>query len=217
MNLRATTTTVAYIATIPAANLLVTHYGAVPVGFGLMAPAGVFMVGLALVLRDLVHEWAGRKAVLAAIAAGVGLSYLLAPPALATASAAAFGVAELADMAVYSPLRKQGLLLALAVSNAVGLVVDSLLFLQIAFGSQEFLWGQIVAKTQMTLLAAALLTFWVARKRAVNPPEIQECGCRLAQRGLCGHCRHDRCEDCGTCVGAGHAVHECPALIGGPA
>jgi uncharacterized PurR-regulated membrane protein YhhQ (DUF165 family) len=164
MNLRATTTTVAYIATIPAANLLVTHYGAVPVGFGLMAPAGVFMVGLALVLRDLVHEWAGRWAVLAAIAVGAGLSYLLAAPALATASAVAFGVAELADMAVYGPLRRKGLLAAVLASNAVGLVVDSWLFLHLAFGSQAFLPGQIVAKTEMTLLAVAVL--WaIARAR----------------------------------------------------
>ncbi|MBQ1164378.1 hypothetical protein KBZ21_41025, partial [Streptomyces sp. A73] len=34
----------AYIATIPAANWLVDHYGAVPVGPGLLAPAGVYAV-----------------------------------------------------------------------------------------------------------------------------------------------------------------------------
>lgn len=164
MNLRATTAATAYIATIPAANLLVAHFGAVPVGFGLMAPAGVFMVGLALVLRDLVHEAAGRWAVLAAIAAGAGLSYLLASPALATASAAAFGAAELADMAVYEPLRRRGLLVAVLASNAVGLVVDSWLFLHLAFGNLAFLPGQIVAKTEMTLLAVAVL--WaIARSR----------------------------------------------------
>lgn len=157
MKLRATATLAAYIATIPAANMLVTHYGAVPVGFGLMAPAGVFLVGLALVLRDLLHEWAGRWAVFAAIAAGAMLSYLLAAPALATASAAAFGVAELADMAVYTPLRRRGLTVAVLASNAVGLVVDSLLFLHLAFGSLAFLPGQIVAKAEMTLLAVAVL------------------------------------------------------------
>jgi hypothetical protein len=195
MNLRATTAATAYIATIPTANLLVTHFGAVPVGFGLMAPAGVFMVGLALVLRDLVHEAAGRWAVLAAIVVGAGLSYLLASPALATASAAAFGVAELADMAVYEPIRTHGLkksllllaarfsgraskalkqqlpqphsgrvLAAVLVSNAVGLVVDSWLFLHLAFGNLAFLPGQIVAKTEMTLLAVVVL--WaIARYR----------------------------------------------------
>ncbi|WP_448333547.1 VUT family protein [Streptomyces sp. DSM 41534] len=168
MNLRALTSSTAltagYVATIPAANMLVTHFGAVPVGFGLMAPAGVFMVGLALVLRDLVHEAGGRWIVLGAIAVGTALSYLLAEPALATASAAAFGVAELADMAVYTPLRKRGLITAVAASNAVGLIVDSVLFLHLAFGGLEFLPGQIVAKTEMTLLA--VLALWaIARYR----------------------------------------------------
>lgn len=169
MNLRATTTAAGYMATIPVANLLVTHFGAVPVGFGLMAPAGVFMVGLALVLRDLVHETGGRWMVLAAIAAGTVLSYLLADPALATASAVAFGVAELADMAVYTPLRRKGLIAAVAASNAVGLVVDSILFLHLAFDSLEFLPGQIVAKAEMTLLAVLALGAIARYRRPVTP------------------------------------------------
>ena len=48
-------------------------------------------------------------------------------------------------------------------SNTVGLVVDSMLFLAIAFGSQEFLAGQIVGKAWMTLLAVPLLL--VVRRR----------------------------------------------------
>ncbi|QGZ53299.1 VUT family protein (plasmid) [Streptomyces sp. QHH-9511] len=146
-----------YIATIPAANVLVAHYGAVPIGFGLAAPAGVFMVGLALVLRDLVHEYGGRWLVVGAIAAGTGLSYLLADPTLATASAVAFAVAELADMYVYTQLRQQGMLSAVVASNAIGLVIDSVLFLHLAFGSLEYLPGQIVAKAEMTMVAVALL------------------------------------------------------------
>jgi uncharacterized PurR-regulated membrane protein YhhQ (DUF165 family) len=168
VNKRTATVIAAYIATIPAANMLVDHFGAVPVGFGLMAPAGVFMVGLALVLRDLTHEWAGRWAVLGAIATGTILSYLLASPALATASAAAFGVAELADMAVYTPLRRRGLLTAVAVSNAVGLVVDSLLFLHLAFDSLEFLPGQLLAKAEMTLLALLALAAIARYRRPVT-------------------------------------------------
>ncbi|MFE9292032.1 hypothetical protein [Streptomyces olivaceus] len=106
-------TLLAYIATIPAANLAVTHFGVVPVGLGYTAPAGVYMVGLALILRDLVREAAGRGAVLTAIAIGTLLSYLLADPNLATASAIAFAVAELMDFGVYEPLRQRGLLLAM--------------------------------------------------------------------------------------------------------
>lgn len=166
MNTRTPLTLAAYIATIPAANLLITHLGPVPVGFGQMAPAGVFMAGLALVLRDLLSEYARWQTIAGAIAAGAVLSYLVASPALAVASAAAFGVAELADWAVYRRLRARGLLTAVWVSNAVGLVVDSVLFLHLAFGSLDYLPGQVVAKVEMTALA--VLALWALRRRAVS-------------------------------------------------
>jgi len=158
-------TLAAYIATIPAANLAVTHFGAVPVGFGYVAPAGVYLVGLTLVLRDLAREAAGRGSVLAAIAIGTVLSYLLADPSLAMASTIAFAVAELMDFAVYEPLRQRGLLVAMFVSNAIGLLADSLLFLQLAFDSLEYLPGQILGKAWMTLAAVAVLTLLRQGKR----------------------------------------------------
>jgi uncharacterized PurR-regulated membrane protein YhhQ (DUF165 family) len=150
-------TLVFYISTIPAANLAVSHVGVLPVGFGYVAPAGVYMVGLALVLRDLAREQAGRGAVLAAIALGTILSYFLADPALATASAFAFLVAEGMDFAVYEPLRKRGLLIAMVASNIVGLLADSFIFLKLAFGSLDYLPGQILGKAWMTLAAVVVL------------------------------------------------------------
>lgn len=158
-------TLIAYIATIPAANLAVTHFGAVPVGFGYVAPAGVYLVGLALVLRDLAREAVGRGAVLAAIAIGTVLSYLLADPSLATASAVAFAVAETMDFVVYEPLRKRGLLVAILASNAVGLLADSLLFLHLAFGSFNYLPGQILGKAWMTFAAVVVLALLRRRYR----------------------------------------------------
>ena len=59
-----------YIATIPAANWMIGNVGTfcvpdgpcvVPLGFGLSAPSGVLMIGLALVLRDQVQEIFGSK------------------------------------------------------------------------------------------------------------------------------------------------------------
>jgi uncharacterized PurR-regulated membrane protein YhhQ (DUF165 family) len=160
-------TLAAYIATIPASNLLVEHVGQVPVGLGYMAPAGVYTVGLALVLRDLAREAAGRVAVLAAIAVGAVLSWLLANPALAVASAAAFAVAELMDFAVYEPLRRRGLITAMLASNAVGMLADSLIFLSLAFGSFAYLPGQILGKAWMTLAAVAAIAVIQRRRIAV--------------------------------------------------
>ncbi|MFH9579073.1 VUT family protein [Streptomyces globisporus] len=148
----------AYVATIPAANLLVTHVGAVPVGFGEVAPAGVYMVGLALVLRDLAREATGRGAVWVAIGVGAVLSWWLADPTFAVASTAAFVVAESMDFAVYEPLRQRGLLIAMAASNAVGMLADSLIFLRLAFRNFDYLAGQLLGKAWMTVAAVLVIT-----------------------------------------------------------
>jgi uncharacterized PurR-regulated membrane protein YhhQ (DUF165 family) len=147
---------------IPAANWLIGHAGTacipqgpcvIPVAPGLLAPSGVLMIGLALVLRDLVQRRLGVGWALSAILAGTLLSGLLAPPALALASGAAFLLSEMADLGVYTPLQRRGLVLAVAASSAVGLVVDSVVFLFLAFGSLDYLPGQVIGKAWMVLLA----------------------------------------------------------------
>lgn len=168
ITIRAAAVLAAYVATIPVSNLLITHFGNVPVGFGLLAPAGVYAVGAALVLRDLAREAAGRSAVLLAVWVGAALSWFLATPALAMASAAAFLVSELLDFAVYEPLRNRGLLLAMGASNLVGMLADSLIFLWMAFGSLAFLPGQFVGKGWMTLAAVALLALVRRQRDAVT-------------------------------------------------
>jgi queuosine precursor transporter len=152
---------VAYIATIFAANWAITTFGLVPVGFGLLAPAGVYFAGLAFTFRDLTQEALGRRWTYAAIVIGAALSGLLSGP-LAIASGAAFLLSETADLLVYTPLRERHWLGAVATSNVVGLIIDSALFLFLAFGSLEFLLGQIVGKLWMTALA--VLVLWLTHK-----------------------------------------------------
>ncbi len=146
----------AFIGTVFAANWAIEHYGVVSVGFGLTAPAAVWFVGLAFTLREAVHETLGRWAVVVAILIGAACSALVSP-SFAAASAVAFLVSELADFAVYTPLRERGWLRAVAASNVVGLVVDSVIFLWLAFHSFEFLPGQIVGKAWMTLAAVIVI------------------------------------------------------------
>lgn len=135
-----------YLLTIIAANVAIVRVGLVPVGLGLMAPAGVYFAGLALSLRDAGQERLGRRWTIAAIGIGACLSALLSP-SLALASGLAFLMSELADFAIYTPLREHGRwLAAVAVSNSAGLLIDSVLFLLLAFGSLDFLAGQIVGK-----------------------------------------------------------------------
>ena len=147
-----------FVGTVFGANWAIKEYGLVGVGFDLMAPAGVFFAGLAFTFRDLLHKVAGRWAVLGAIATGAAASLYVEPSGqLALASGVAFTVSEMADLAVYEPLSKKSWLGSVFASNSVGLVIDSALFLWLAFGSLEFIQGQIVGKAYMTLAAIALL------------------------------------------------------------
>jgi uncharacterized PurR-regulated membrane protein YhhQ (DUF165 family) len=215
MNRKATTAVLfaGYAATIPAANWMIEHVGTeafpggphtIPVGFGYSAPSGVLMIGVALFARDLLQRVAGKRLALAAIAVGVALSFLLADPTIAVASAVAFACGEVADFAVYTPLARRSrvtkehtqvygsawsvayqhgyeppvgqikrwttttnhpgwLVGAVLASGVVGAFVDTFLFLQIAFGSSMFWQGQVIGKTYMAVVGAALI--WGTRTR----------------------------------------------------
>lgn len=166
-----------FIATIPTANWLIQHVGTtcvpagpclVPVAPGMLAPSGVLVIGLALVLRDAIHWSLGAYWSLAAIAIGTVLSILLAPPALVLASGLAFMMSELADFAVYAPLRRRWPASAILVSGLAGAIVDSALFLGVAFGSLAFLPGQVVGKLWMSLLAAIAIAVLRRRRMATD-------------------------------------------------
>jgi len=171
---------IGFIACIPLANWMIGHVGTfcvpegpclIPVAPGLDAPSGVLMIGLALVLRDLVQRRLGKAWALGAIAAGAALSAVVAPPALVVASASAFLLSELADFAIYTPLQARRLILAVVASSAVGLVIDSVVFLYLAFGSLDYLAGQVVGKALMVVLAIPFI-WWLRehdRKTGVTP------------------------------------------------
>jgi hypothetical protein len=163
-----------FCLTIPLANWMIGHVGTacpaggpcvLPVAPGIMAPSGVMMVGAALVLRDLVQRRLGAGFGLGAIVVGALVSWALAPAALVIASTAAFLLSEFADFAVYTPLARRRLLLAVMASSMAGLVVDSIVFLWLAFGSLDFLGGQIVGKLWMVLIATPLIA-WLRRRDA---------------------------------------------------
>jgi hypothetical protein len=165
-----------FLASIPLANWMIGHVGTVcvpqgpclvPVAPGLMAPSGVLTVGAARVLRVGEQRCLGLSAGLAAIALGTALSAFVAPGPLVAASGAAFALSELADFAVYTPLQRRRLVLAVVLSSVAGLVVDSVVFLGLAFGSLEFLAGQVVGKLWAVLVAIPLVRLL---RRAVPTP-----------------------------------------------
>jgi len=160
-----------FLACIPLANWLIGHVGTVCVPQGpclvpvlpeLLAPSGVLAAGAALVLRDVVQRCLGAGWGIGAIVLGSALSALLAPGPLVAASALAFLLSEATDFAVYTPLQRRGLLLAVVASSCVGLVVDSVVFLWLAFSSLDFLAGQVVGKAWAVLFSVPLIR-WLRR------------------------------------------------------
>ncbi len=176
MNKKTVAAFVAYAGSIPLANWLVSNVGeqmfpggphTIPLGFGYSAPSGTLMIGFALFARDIIQRTSGAKTALLAITVGAVISFFVADPGLAAASVCAFALGELADFAIYSPLQKKHLVLAVITSGVIGGAIDSLIFLQIAFGSTMFWQGQIMAKTFVSLIAGVLIYF--VKNRSTMP------------------------------------------------
>lgn len=151
------------IVTVIAANLLVTYAPPVPIGFGFFAPAGVLVAGLAFTIRDLLDDAGGRWWVLGSILTGALVSLAMGSGRVAIAGAAAYLVSETADWLVYRAVHRRGRIAAVAASGAVGLLLDSIVFLTLAFGSLLFLPGQILGK--LYALAASVAVLAVLRRR----------------------------------------------------
>jgi uncharacterized PurR-regulated membrane protein YhhQ (DUF165 family) len=134
------TAVVVYTMSVFMANWLIRNWGTmmipggthlVPVGFGLMAPSGVFAAGLTFVARDVLQRSAGRGWSVIVIVPGTLLSALLSPQ-LAAASATAFLFSELVDFGIFTPLQRRGLVAAVFVSGVAASIADSLIFLFLA-------------------------------------------------------------------------------------
>ena len=135
----------AFAATVWGANWALAKYGVVSIGFGLVAPAGVFFAGLAFTFRDLLHESSGRLLGAGrhrnrirgpAVGAGPGgRSDVRRGERYGVPGQRAGGLRRVRT----TPLRERGWLRAVFASNVVGFTVDSLLFLWLAFGSLDFI------------------------------------------------------------------------------
>lgn len=157
-----------FLACILAANYVTTRFGMVPVGFGLIATAGTYFAGMTFILRDSLQDVAGKRWTVAVIAAGAGLSFLVSDPFIALASAVAFGLSELADLAVYTPLRKRGYVRASIASNIVGAIIDTIVFLTIAGFPLTAFWGQMSGKLLVTAGVMFLIILFRTRRAIIT-------------------------------------------------
>lgn len=147
------------ITSVVAANWATSKYGFIPVGFGYTATAGTLVAGVALAARDAIQDLIGKMWMLATLAVAALVSFVVADPHIATASAVAFVCAELLDFAVYTPIRNRSRLgdwrwaTAVVASSIVGILADTIVFLWIAFGAAAIapaLAGQLIGKAWAT-------------------------------------------------------------------
>ena len=170
-----------YIAVIVLANFSLQRFGFLPVGFGLTAPAGVYFAGLAYVCRTAVQETLGRRWGFAAIGIGAALSATITPH-FALASGLTFLAAETADALVYTGLRRRGPAPAMVAACLAGDLLDSALFLLLAFGSLDHLAGQVLGK-DTTIAVGLALVWWWRRRRAAEVLDGPARAAVVADRG----------------------------------
>lgn len=162
MNKPTTYVLAAFVAIIVAANLLTASFGLVTI-LGLTATAGTWVAGFAFVARDSLQEAGGTRWVVVAILVGAALS-AFASPTLAFASAVAFTFSEAADWAVYTPLRRNHRTAAALLSNTVGSILDTLIFLSLAGFPLTGALTQVVVKVATTSLVVLGVRLAVSRQ-----------------------------------------------------
>jgi uncharacterized PurR-regulated membrane protein YhhQ (DUF165 family) len=167
----------AYIAVIVLGNYAIHRWGVVPVwpagwlgSGGYSAPAAVYFIGAALVLRDAIQvavatatrsRAVGRLTMLIALLIGLVLSYALADPGVAAASAAAFACSESIDFALFTWIAPRWGR-AVLVGGAAAAVLDTYVFLSIApqlvphVSNYNFVTGQLIGKGYGVAIATVI-------------------------------------------------------------
>ena len=159
-----------YVAAIIGSNALITHVGIyaghgtylTPVGFGLLAPSGVWAAAVSFPARDVTQRLGGRWLGVLAILIGAAVSWKISDPHIAVASGVTYLCSETADFGVYTPLQKRWFVPAVFASGCAAVVLDSVLFLHLAgLYSTASLEGLVLGKFWVILAAAPVA--WMLR------------------------------------------------------
>lgn len=169
-----------YVLMVVLVNIGFTYVPVISTPVGLVSPMAT-AVGAIFVIRDFAQRRSGHY-VLFAMAFAVLLSYLLADPFVAVASAMAFAAAELVDWVVYTvtkrPFRERVL-----ISSLVSAPVDTAVFL---FGISGFTIGTFVLMVLSKFIAAAVVWF-LYRQDVVEEPVVSRSGREVSALGRPAH------------------------------
>lgn len=155
-----------YVALVVLANWLASKYLITVPFTHYIAPAGVLCIGAVLVMRDWLQQLRGLRWVFGLILGAGVLSYVMGVAIgygslqrVALASLAAFIVSEgIFETAIFTPLRKRHFTLGVGLSASVGNLIDSYVFLVLAFPAfwHSLYAGNVIGKFEMIAVGVAL-------------------------------------------------------------
>jgi len=157
-----------YVLLIPLVNWSFAHVPTIPMpDGGAWSPMAV-VTGLILVVRDFAQREVGH-AIFLPLVIGIAVSFVMAPPAIALASAAAFGISELVDWAVYS-FSKKPLSKRVLISSAISAPLDSAMFWALASLTVAgvFTWSTVITAVASKLLGAYVV-YRILKARETRP------------------------------------------------
>lgn len=153
-----------YGALVPLVNWSFAHVPTVPLpDGGTFAPMAV-VTGLVLVVRDFAQREIGHLIFLP-LMLGIALSFAMAPPAIALASAAAFAISEVVDWLVYT-FTKKPLSQRVMLSSLIAAPLDSAVFWLLASLSVAgvFTWSTVMTAIASKWLGAYFVYVWLRRR-----------------------------------------------------
>ena len=130
----------AMVVVVTASNILVQYpvaFDLGPIHLGDLLTWGAFTYPFAFLVTDLTNRYDGpnraRFVVVVGFVVALGLSFYLATPRIAIASASAFLIGQLLDIAIFSRLRNRFWIVPPLTGSLLGSLVDTLVFFTIAF------------------------------------------------------------------------------------
>ena len=156
--------TYVYVLLIPLVNWSFAHVPTYPIAMGGTWNPMVIVTGLVLVFRDLAQREIGHV-IFIPLAIGITISFMMAPPEIAAASAIAFAISETIDWAIFTfthrPLSKR-----IMWSCSASAPVDSLIFLlgaNLAIPGL-FSWPTLIASV-VSKLSGAYVVYLMLKRR----------------------------------------------------
>lgn len=148
-----------YIALIAGVNWAFAFVPPIELPGGDLWSPVALIVGFVFVVRDFAQRSVGHH-VLWAMLAGIAISWQMATPQLALASAAAFAAGELSDWALYT-FTKKPFSQRILISSLLGAPLDSLVFLTMIGIASPMSVGVM----SLSKLVGAFVVFLLARRR----------------------------------------------------